>query len=48
MRQDQRGIVQACRDEIKEAKDQMELNLARDVKVRNGFHKLTKGRPGEM
>ena len=34
-----RGVIQTCRDGIKKAKAQMELNLARDVKNNKGFYR---------
>ena len=34
-----RAAVRVCRDRIRKAKVQMELNLARDVKDKKGFYK---------
>ena len=36
-----RDAVQTCRDGIRKAKAQMELNLVRDVKNKKGFYKYT-------
>ncbi|GAB0207675.1 mitochondrial enolase superfamily member 1 [Grus japonensis] len=38
--EEDRDIVQACRDEVRKAKAHVELNLSRDVKdKKKGFHK---------